>query len=999
MKLKNSHILLIVMSLFLLISIGSVCASEVVMDTDAQLADDGLSEVVSADESDTANADSTTEKINTTVTSENARLNENEVAEVPVAVKDNSSQIIEINSGDLNVTEGNKIINFEYNNSIIKITDKLTVGNHSLVIAFLGNANYTNSSTNIILSIIGNKTLKEAPSQVTVNGTSVEIPIVISNGVDICDVEKDELTLNLTCTNTTGNKTSRLIEDFTVENSTIKFVLDNTKFVTANLAINYTAESKSSKNVAIKLASKINAENVTVRDTEDKNITVTVLDDEAALNITKADLKVVEGTKELAFTYANSTIKITDALAKGKHNIKITYKGNSTYAESTTNVTISVWGNLTIETSASVNVNSTKKVEVPINITNGINNTEFTKDDIKINVTYKDGNDTKALAIKGNDFEVVNGTIKFELENGDIQTANLEIIYQDDIHKNVTLNRIYNAQIIPKVTERDYASGNFTFLVVDIDADNAPLVNKSISVSGTSNGQTLIWITHNSDGSYNMGSSITLKTNGEGIATLENENFYPGYYFSTYIYPPAGEYNLTIAGSGDVKCNQKTTIKVNKIALKVEIVSYKEYFGSSKKLTINVTNSKTGEAMKGILVFFNITDSSNNEVKFTTSDGNKTNLAYTTDKGIVELPISNLAKGKYYVYTSVNGTSDYNGSTDKKDAEIVGIPLAYNVATTVYYNSKGLTIKVTDKRTGKVVPNAFIAVTFVGKKSLCIYLNGNKCIYTNGAKNALGIYLVSNNNVYTGYKNTIIYQTNSKGIITIGASLNVGKHKIKIEATDPIHAPSTVTKTITVKKASAKISAPKVTGYYKSGKALTIKVTNTKTKKTMYGAKVNVDIYVNKRTYFLKGTTLADGKLKMSLDQFKPGTYKVVITGINPKNFAAKKITSKFVVKKAPVKFTPKKLTAKKGKKAYFTVTVKNKKTKKVVSSGVKIKIKVYTGKKYKIKTVKTNSKGIAKLNIKSLKLKVGKHKVVVSAGTSYITAKSAKSTIKITKK
>ena len=38
MKLKNSYILLIVMSIFLLISIGSVCANDV---SDAQLADDG----------------------------------------------------------------------------------------------------------------------------------------------------------------------------------------------------------------------------------------------------------------------------------------------------------------------------------------------------------------------------------------------------------------------------------------------------------------------------------------------------------------------------------------------------------------------------------------------------------------------------------------------------------------------------------------------------------------------------------------------------------------------------------------------------------------------------------------------------------------------------------------------------------------------------------------------------------------------------------------------
>ena len=89
-------------------------------------------------------------------------------------------------------------------------------------------------------------------------------------------------------------------------------------------------------------------------------------------------------------------------------------------------------------------------------------------------------------------------------------------------------------------------------------------------------------------------------------------------------------------------------------------------------------------------------------------------------------------------------------------------------------------------------------------------------------------------------------------------------------------------------------------------------------------------------------------------------------------------------------------MTAKKGVKKYFKVTVKNTKTKKVIK-GVKVKIKVYTGKKYKTYTVKTNSKGIANLNVKSLK--VGSHKVVVSSANKYCVAKTAKSTIKITKK
>ena len=50
MKLKNSHILLIVMSIFLLISIGSVCASDAAMDADIQSANYGSNSVVLGDE-------------------------------------------------------------------------------------------------------------------------------------------------------------------------------------------------------------------------------------------------------------------------------------------------------------------------------------------------------------------------------------------------------------------------------------------------------------------------------------------------------------------------------------------------------------------------------------------------------------------------------------------------------------------------------------------------------------------------------------------------------------------------------------------------------------------------------------------------------------------------------------------------------------------------------------------------------------------------------------
>ena len=79
-------------------------------------------------------------------------------------------------------------------------------------------------------------------------------------------------------------------------------------------------------------------------------------------------------------------------------------------------------------------------------------------------------------------------------------------------------------------------------------------------------------------------------------------------------------------------------------------------------------------------------------------------------------------------------------------------------------------------------------------------------------------------------------------------------------------------------------------------------------------------------------------------------------------------------------------------KSGYFNTTVKY--AKKAVKN-VKVKIKVYTGKKYKTYSVKTDKNGIAKINTN--KLKVGKHEAVISSGNSnYII--SAKSMITIRK-
>lgn len=94
----------------------------------------------------------------------------------------------------------------------------------------------------------------------------------------------------------------------------------------------------------------------------------------------------------------------------------------------------------------------------------------------------------------------------------------------------------------------------------------------------------------------------------------------------------------------------------------------------------------------------------------------------------------------------------------------------------------------------------------------------------------------------------------------------------------------------------------------------------------------------------------------------------------------------KLVVSAPAVKVT-------KGSSKYFKVTVKKGNS---PVKGLKFKVKVLTGKKVKTYTVKTNKYGVAKFNVK--KLKLGTHKVkVVSSNKKYKFSKSSK--IKVVKK
>lgn len=1129
MKFKNSYILLIAMAIFLLVSIGSVCASEnITADSDSPLAS-ADAEVVLADGEDTGN-DATQEKINTTIEAVDSEFDYDADKNISVTVKDNESADINVNASDLQVLEGSKSLNFTYNNSILSITEKLTVGKHNITLNYLGNATYANSTKNIILSILGNKTL-ESPDNIVKTGDEFEInDIKVFDGVKYLELDEENFSINVTYIDEEGNVISENIGNaFTYNNGTIRFTYER---LIKSILLNYT-DAVNTKTIGVRYATSVDANATKTKITDDKNITgVHVYDNQHnELTISKNDLRVLENGKEVAFDYNNSVITVKN-LAIGVHTLNVLYVGNSTYAPSNRTVTLKVWGNQTfdpdktanldsnndvtitlnlndgsdpvnvnvgnltltlfykvgnetknatidgitllddkqtikfnvnktfdsayvdikyaaennltarttlkvgteisvpaslaqgseqvanftvtviaangtniaitvnntkvysngkeikfscndsvitltdkfgfgvynitvkylgndtysevsksfnltvygINATSTIKVNSTKEGDIKLTIVNGTEIVEITADDLILNVTYKDGNETKVIPIASK--VINNNTLIITLENGNFTSAILNINYKNAT-TNVTLNRVYNIKVEAINNVVEYQSGKLTYKITDMDTNEA-LANKtinleyritagSISISGISgSGITIV-------------STISNTTNENGEVTFDNNKMNgQGWGFMD-----VGNHTVTIKSGNFNKTNGTSqNITINKANINIIIDDYHEYYGSDKKIKITVTNVATGDPVKSTILHLYLPSTTQKDYYF-----------QTNENGTSEINVKGFVGGTYDLTISNNDTKNINNKTTEGSFTILKIPIVNNAKdVSVYYNTGATqTIKLT--KDGKGVSGVYVLVR-----------------------------LYSTSKKYNDY----LFQTNSKGEISYSASLAVGKHKVIVSSADSRYDFKQATKTITVKKASAKITAKKLTTYYKGGKYFTLKVTNTKNNKPIYAAKVNIKLFISKNRYYnYNGNTGMNGELRLSVDNLKPGTYKVVIAGADNKNFAAKEITSKIIIKKAPAKFTPKKITAKKGAKKYFKVTVKNKKTKKVIP-GVKIKVKVYTGKKAKSYTVKTNSKGIAKLS--TAKLKVGKHKVVITSANKYVTAKKAKSTIKIKK-
>ena len=865
----------------------------------------------------------------------------NETNNITVTVLDNDGKALNITSSNLTVLDNGNEITFNFVNSTLTVS--LAEGVHNLTVIYDGDETYNSSSRTIELKVFGDLRIEPSESVVLDENNKVTIFVNLNDGSELIDI--NQIKLNVTLYYTAGNQTyNRTVEGPILNGQNITFEIAE-KFDSAYVNIRY--DSTLTGNTTVQVNTIVNASDIFVGESEVKNITIEVKTTNGiVLNLTDKNIQVLNNGKALNITVSNSTITIKDTFKFGIYNLTIKYLGTDTFIASNRTIAMTVYG---INATASANINSTKKGEVKVEIISGNATIDIDVNDLILNVTYKNGNDT--VEIKVLEPRLVNGTLYFTLENGNFTTATLNIRYKST-ETNVTLNRIYNINIIGMNVTSEYQGDNFTFLIVDIDDNNNPLAKKTVTMTAkSSSGTDIIFTTVSSSGSYSMGPTLTVVTDEKGIANVENKNFYPGYVFGTNLYPPVDTYTFTVTGSGALKGSNSTKLTVTKINVNIVVEPFDEYYGTDKKVTVKVTNARNGKAVSGVNIVLSMTGA-------TLSNGNQA----TNDNGEIELGVSNMPTGTYTLYFTTNSTN-VNNKSGSGQFTIEKIPVVINGKDVTIYFNTGTTYTIKVTKNSKAVSGMYLLVR-----------------------------LYSTSKKYSDY----VFQTNSKGQVLFSASLGVGSHKIIVVSADTRYDAKQLTKTIKVKKAKAKITAKKVTAYYKGGKYFTVKVTNSKNKKPIYDAKVNIKVFISKNRYYnYNGNTGLNGKIKLLLDTLKPGTYKIVVSGADSKNYTAKSVTTKIVINKAPAKITAKKLTAKKGAKKYFKVTVKNKKTKKVIS-GVKVKIKVFTGNKAKTFTAKTNSKGIAKIS--TSKLKVGNHKVSVTSANKYVIAKKATSKITIKK-
>ena len=219
-------------------------------------------------------------------------------------------------------------------------------------------------------------------------------------------------------------------------------------------------------------------------------------------------------------------------------------------------------------------------------------------------------------------------------------------------------------------------------------------------------------------------------------------------------------------------------------------------------------------------------------------------------------------------------------------------------------------------------------------------------------------------------------RNNATGVVVNNESISDSMSIFNESAVSNGSAQTELTKSNSAEPESISLSVSKLSTTYGSGKYFKVKAIDSKTKKPVVNVKLILKVYSGKKYKKVTAATDSDGIAKYYASNLGIGTHKVTINVKDSKKFLSKMKYSSIKISKAKLKISAPKITGYYKESKRYKIAVKNRESKKPMKS-IKVMIKVFTGKKYKKYSLKTDKKGIVSFNMKSLPK--GKHKVVIN--------------------
>lgn len=219
-------------------------------------------------------------------------------------------------------------------------------------------------------------------------------------------------------------------------------------------------------------------------------------------------------------------------------------------------------------------------------------------------------------------------------------------------------------------------------------------------------------------------------------------------------------------------------------------------------------------------------------------------------------------------------------------------------------------------------------------------------------------------------------RNNATGVVANNESIGDSMQIFNESTASNGSAQTELVKSNSAEPKSISLSVSKLSTTYKSGKYFKVKAIDSKTKKPVVNVKLILKVYSGKKYKKVTAATDSNGIAKYHASNLGIGTHKVTINVKDSKKFLSKIKYGSIKISRAKLKVSAPKITGYYKESKIYKISVKNKESKKPMKS-IKVMIKVFTGKKYKKYSLKTDKKGIVSFNMKSLPK--GKHKVVIN--------------------